>query len=63
MSSPGGADDRDSAPGRSAGRARGGPGPRIRMRSRHSRRSVPINRSANAFAFGALIGVLQTTRC
>jgi transposase InsO family protein len=27
------------------------------MRSRHSRRSVPTNRSANAFALGALIGV------
>jgi hypothetical protein len=36
------------------------PGPRISSQSRHSARSVSIQRSAKAFAFGALIGVRIT---
>src|SRR3990170_436970 len=35
-------------------------GPRISSQSRHSARSVSIQRSAKAFAFGALIGVRVT---
>jgi hypothetical protein len=35
------------------------PAMKIRIRSRHSRRTVPTNRSANAFALGARIGVLM----
>src|SRR5918995_6529800 len=34
----------------------------MRTWSRHSRRALPTQRSANAFAFGARIGVLTTSR-
>jgi hypothetical protein len=36
--------------------------PKMRVRSRHSRRSVPTNRSANAIASGARIGVRTILR-
>src|SRR5256885_427479 len=35
----------------------------MRIRSRHSRRTVPIHRSAKAFATGVRIGVLTTVIC
>ena len=59
---PGGPDGSCNARHRHAGTTRDHLVPKMRIRSRHSRLSVPTNRSANAFASGALIGVRTILR-